>query len=266
VSAAAIHAFQRAAGAYDRRFTTTPLGTHLRVRVWSVLDAAFETGSAVLDLGCGTGADAMHLARAGVVVTAIDVAPGMASRARRRLATSGAAARVVVADLERPALAPGAAYDGAYANFGVLNCVADRPALGDWLGAMVRPGAPLVAVVMGPFCIWELAWYAARADRARAGRRLRARGTSAPAGLARNGAAFTVAYPSPALLETELGPVFELRHLEGLGVVLPPTYAADWLNRRPALLAMLARCDRAAGSRASSALIADHYIATFRRR
>ncbi len=50
-----------------------------------------------------------------------------------------------------------------------------------------------------------------------------------------------------------------------LGFVLPPSYASGWLERRPRLLAALARVERAAQRCQPLAALADHYIFEARR-
>lgn len=51
-----------------------------------------------LEVGCGTGADAIFLARRGFEVTAVDSSPTAIERARRRLELEGVVARFVLAD------------------------------------------------------------------------------------------------------------------------------------------------------------------------
>ena len=75
-------AFDALAADYDASFTATPLGTLLREAVWRRLDARFAPGDRVLELACGTGEDAVHLASRGVRVTAVDASAAMVEAAR----------------------------------------------------------------------------------------------------------------------------------------------------------------------------------------
>lgn len=56
--------------------------------------ASLPAGAEVLDCACGTGLEAMALARAGFRVTACDASEGMVAQARRRFTDSGLAVRV----------------------------------------------------------------------------------------------------------------------------------------------------------------------------
>jgi len=52
-----------------------------------------------LELGCGTGANAVYLARRGFEVTAVDSSPTAIERARTRAERTGALLRIVLADV-----------------------------------------------------------------------------------------------------------------------------------------------------------------------
>src|SRR5438105_4397645 len=58
----------------------------IRRALWRHLDRLFQPGDTVLDVGCGTGTDAIHLARNHIRVTAIDASAGMLTRLRSKLA------------------------------------------------------------------------------------------------------------------------------------------------------------------------------------
>src|SRR6516162_752409 len=55
-----------------------------------------------IELGCGTGANAVWLAQQGFDVTAIDVSPVAVARAQERAAAAGVRARFLVADVLNP--------------------------------------------------------------------------------------------------------------------------------------------------------------------
>jgi ubiquinone/menaquinone biosynthesis C-methylase UbiE len=74
----------------------------------AVATAGLGAGSAVLEVGCGTGQLTEHLARFGFRLTAIDLGPAMITAARRRLA--GSAVSFEVASFEDFA-APDASFD-----------------------------------------------------------------------------------------------------------------------------------------------------------
>jgi hypothetical protein len=149
-------------------------------------------------------------------------------------------------------------FDGVFSNFGALNCVGDLRSLAFDLHRLLRPDARLVWVLMGRRVPWEWAWYLARGDRQRAFRRYRAGGVE--------WRGLTVRYPTPAQVAALLAPRFGVTHISPLGVVLPPTYAAAWLNRSPRTCALLAKVEQQLAQRAPLlASWADHYLLEARR-
>ena len=114
-------AFDHHASDYDAWFSDNPLAIDLRKKTWEVMDRVFDPGHSVLDLGCGTGEDAVHLAGRGVRVRAVDVAPAMVDRLVEK------ARRLALDDLIDPTVADGrfldlptGSLDGIYSNFGAL--------------------------------------------------------------------------------------------------------------------------------------------------
>lgn len=245
--------FDQIAADYDSEFTESALARVLRARVWARLEARFDGRESLLELGCGTGEDAIHLARRGHRVLATDAAAQMIRVARLKAERAGVADRVrfLCAPMESLAGMLGQeVFDGVYSNFGAVNCVADLTALARMLASRLAPQAPLVFVAMGRHVPWEWAWYLARGDRGRAFRRLH------PQGVDWRG--LRIHYPTPATLGKQLAPWFAVARCSALGFALPPSYASTWLERRPRALAALRALDRAASR--FTATLADHYI------
>ncbi len=261
------HPFDGAAEAYDRTFTDTRLGRWLRAQVWQRLERSFNPCDRVLELGCGTGEDALWLAERGVEVTALDASEGMLEVARRKAAgcPAGERARFLHwplaggGSVELPA-SEGGTFDGAFSSFGALNCLASLEPLGAALARCLRPGARVVLVIMGPLCPWEIATFLLRGRPTQAFRRWR---SGAPARV--GGESLPVWYPSPGRLRRQLAPAFRHRRTVGVGVVLPPSHLAARVERHPRLFRLAARLDPLAGATWPGARLADHYLSVFER-
>jgi SAM-dependent methyltransferase len=253
-------AFDALAPRYDASFGATALGRALRALVWQGLDEAFAGCRRVLELGCGTGDDALHLASRGVAVLATDASAAMLRAAVAKTEAAGHAGRVKFRCVPMERLGnelAGERFDGVLSNFGAVNCARDLGRVAADVAELLVPDAPLVWVVMGKHVPWEWAWFLARGEWRKAFRRSR-RGGAAWRGL-------QVSYPTPAELERALRPHFAAVSLRPLGVVLPPTYASGWLERSPRAFAALLRLERSLHRRPALAALADHYVFEARR-
>lgn len=282
-------AFDAYAGDYDRDFTDSILGRLLRTRVWEKLDQHFKTGQHVLELACGTGEDAVWLARQGVYVVATDGSGDMLRVARAKTETAGVSTGVVTKQVSLQQIAGGffsagggvnlddsnrskqveastphsaafgQKFDGIFSNFGGLNTIADWRSLAESLSKIIKPGGKVILVPMGPFCPWEIAWYIGHGQPKVAFRRL---GGHA---LARIGAAvIPIWYPAAKRLRVDFAPWFEHLQTESLGLWLPPSYLDHFIDRWPKLFAKLSQFERATAHLTRG--WGDHYIIIFRRR
>jgi ubiquinone/menaquinone biosynthesis C-methylase UbiE len=104
-------------------------------------------GAAVLDAGCGSGAQARWLLDQGANVTGIDVSPRMIEEARRRCGDQG---RFLVADLAEPLPLEAGSVDG-------ITCSLALHYLRDWsvalgsFASVLRPGGWAVISLDHPF-------------------------------------------------------------------------------------------------------------------
>jgi SAM-dependent methyltransferase len=331
-------AFDAMAADYDDGFTHTELGQRLRRAVHRRLDHHFQPGHRVLELNCGTGEDAVHLARRGVHVVATDRSPEMIRVTRAKARRAGVADRIqaqplAMEDLDPglhgdpsseggssrarppdPGFTPGATqfhpegwetgagggfppsskggaiqedrgdfcigsdlppsskrgtiqedrggfeppFDGAFSNFGGLNCVDDLEAVARRLAPCLKPGAPLLLCIMGPSVPWEWAWYLLHREPKKAFRRW-TRGGVPWRGI-------TIRYPSIGAARRAFQPDFHARRVAGVGTFLPPTYAEPWAARHPRLLNFLERWERRLERCPPIPHLADHYLLELERR
>jgi SAM-dependent methyltransferase len=168
----------------------------------------FNEGDVVLDLGCGTGVDALHLQSRGVCVRAIDNSPQMVEIARRRGVDVDCCAieHMQYSDLR---------VDGVISNFGALNCLESLGLMAGSLGRMVRSGGHVALCFLSDFCVWEFAYYLLCGRPRKAFRRLRG---SADSSIGK------VFYPSSAAIACAFRLDFRLIESCAIGLFVPPSY------------------------------------------
>ncbi len=257
-------AFDSVARDYARSNEVNPLLRGMRARVLASVRTQMPAGGHLLDLGCGPGVDAVQLARDGFRVTAIDWSPGMAAEAARRAEAAAVSAQVRIEPLgihELSRLAP-ATFDGAYSNFGPLNCVPDLERAARAIAARLEPGAPLVASVIGRVCPWEIGLYAARGDWRRVAVRFARRATPVPL----NGGAVWTQYFTPGRFAAACARAgFVTMSVRALGLCAPPPYLGAFASRHPRLVRRLEWLDDHLGGLPPFRWWGDHFLIVLRR-
>lgn len=247
--------FDDMAEAYDEEFTNSPIGRVLRGLVWKRLARLYRPAQRILELNCGTGEDAIWLCQMGLKVLATDASAAMLATACRKSDLRGCTGRVEFRQLaieQLGELPVSEKFDGLLSNFGGVNCVPDIGFVARESAQRMHPGAVLVWVVMGRYVPWEWFWYLCQMNPGKAFRRLE-RGAYRWRGI-------TLNYPSPATVCADLKPYFHIRNVAPLGLVLPPSYAAGWLNRLPQAVKLLAWIESLVHSIPPLAWVSDHYI------
>jgi SAM-dependent methyltransferase len=257
--------FDAVADHYDELFTESRIGQAQRASVWTELKKAFAPGDRVLEIGCGTGVDACFLGSRGVRVVACDSSPRMLAAAARRVRETGNSELVLphllgaedIIDLREEC-----PFDGAFSNFGALNCVKDLRRLASDLGQVLHPGASVLLCLMGPCCVWEVIWYLAHGNPRKAFRRFHREGVAARLA---DGAVVHVFYPSVGSLTHTFAPEFRLKSVKGIGISVPPSYLEPLVLRFPRAFALQKRIDSLLGECPGIRSLADHILLRFER-
>ena len=137
-------AYDRIAAQYDAQVQA---GQWMRHALWDAYLRLFKPGQRVLDLSCGTGIDAIFLARHGLRVTGMDVSPGMLEQLRLKASRQGLADHIQTCtwDLNRLDAWSDAPFDGILSAFAGLNTLPDLAGLAGEAARLLNPGGHFVA-------------------------------------------------------------------------------------------------------------------------
>jgi SAM-dependent methyltransferase len=260
----AVVAFDTIAPLFDSRFGAWRSVAAQRSAVRAALLREFSAGSRIVELGGGTGEDAVFLAKFGCDMLLTDPSPAMVANAKAKLAPMGSRAEIVAGEeLEEFAIsylsAGGAMFDGAFSNFAPLNCIADLRPVARGLARLLKAGAPAMLVMFGTFCPGEIVTEVLRGRPRLALRRCNR--SEIPARLAKHD--FHIVYHRLATMRRAFAPWFVLEKRLGIGVTVPPSAAEPWISQQPALLAAMERLDRVLARPLAS--LGDHVLYQFRR-
>lgn len=267
MSATAVHPvpapFDEIAAIYDEVFTHSLIGQAQRESVWKEIDSIWKSGDDVLELNCGTGEDALHLAEKGINVTGCDVSPAMiavAAEKRFHRTPSGRLEFLVFPTERIGRLSVSHLFDGVFSNFSGLNCVADLASVAHQLAGLVRPGAELALVFSTRFSLWEFIWYSLRGEFSKATRRWNGNVTSSI-----SGRPVDVWYPRVREIRRAFAPDFQFISVEGIGVAIPPSYVESWAQQHRQTFSSLASIDNWIKHVPCFRVAGDHMLLRFRR-
>ncbi len=102
-------------------------------------------GKQLLEIGCGLGTDLVQFARAGAMVTGVDLTPASIDLVRRRFALEGLPVNAQVADAESLPF-PDASFDVVY-SFGVLHHTPDTQKAINEVHRVLKPGGRIVIML-----------------------------------------------------------------------------------------------------------------------
>jgi len=212
--------FDSAAPFYDVEFENSPATQRLRRITTAAFLRFFNSGCHLLELNCGTGTDAIQLARRGMTITATDASPPMLEEARKKIAGQGLSDRIRLEFLPFRDLArlKDREFDGVYSNMGGLNCIPDLREVGRELAGLLKPGGYVVACLLSNCCLWETTAFLVRGDIRSAFRRRKSDGAVAQL----HHVSLPVYYYSPASVAEQFAPYFRKVSVTGLNIFSPP--------------------------------------------
>lgn len=254
-------AFSRTAEKYDAFAEDHPNQTRMREKVYAHIQRFIPTGARILELNCGTGTDAVELARRGYRIHATDIAPGMLERLQDKVLQNNLGDRITFQQCSFTELdkVHGAPFDAVFSNLGGLNCIPDLSPVIAQLPSVLRPDSLVTWALMPPVCLWEMAEIF-RGHPRLAFRRFARNGTRAHL----EGLYFTVHYFTPKKVLRWFGDEYAPLAVEGLSVVTPTAESKNFAKRYARLYRALCWLDDRLASRPPWRGWGDFFIVTLR--
>ena len=257
-------AYDEIAPRYDLVPAQNRINRLMRKASVSHLLEMFPPGSRVLEVGCGTGDEALVLADHGVEVVAIDASAEMVRVATEKAKQRGLEGRVdfrraYARDLPSFADSLGGPFDGGYASFSL----AYEPDLGPvarGLHPLLRGEACFLASVPSRLCLVEFVLAIGSGHPGMSGRRL-----SPWHGHKVGGHVVPIRTYTPHAFADAMAPHFELERVEALPAIVPPPYMNRVYSKFDGFAEAVERADAILRSRFPFRSFGDHFLAFLRR-
>jgi len=258
-------AFDQASHGYDHSFTYSTIGILQRKRVYHYLNETLEENKAlkILEINCGTGEDAIWMAKKGHLVTGIDVSSGMIEKAVKKLSRESRDLQVNFSCMSFDDLKSHFephSFDVIFSDFGGLNCIDHRnfESLADDFSNLLKPGGKFIAVIMGRKCLWEMLYFILKGKPLAALRRLSKKSVVASVGSARVPAWYFSPDTSISFFKGKL----HFKEVRPVGICIPPSYLENFFKKKHILLSLLQKAEPVFNF-SFLADFADHYFISF---
>lgn len=252
------NSFDSAAAVYDETFTHSVIGKLQRKIVQrhfqKILD--IQKPKMILEINCGTGEDALWLAKQGYKITATDLSEKMIGVAKNK--KNGEEIIFRKADInELPNDFPDEKFDLIFSNFGGLNCLSEIRLKLFFRNAaeLLSENGHLVLVIMPKNTIWEQFYFLAKANFKSAFRRKKYRAIANV-----DGEKVITYYYNPMKVKNLADDFFKQTQLHPVGFFVPPSYLEPFFKDKPRFISALSQLENAIQNWKSLAKFSDHYL------
>jgi SAM-dependent methyltransferase len=237
-----------------------------------VLRRTFSVGQTVFEIGCGTGIDALWLARFGLDVVATDISQEMVEVTKKKAKVEGLSDRIQVAKLRASEIGLLAreygeeSFGGGYCHAGALNMEPALERVPGQISQLVHRGGAFVCSIINKISLFELLFYPVVLRPRKAFRRL---GNVVPIPISRESPLNRYVVParfySPREVAGLFHPDFSLEALQGLQILLPPANLSMYYVALGPVFAGLEAVERRISRLPPMNAWGQHSILTFRR-
>lgn len=254
-------AFDVLARDYDRQFTTSLVGAEQRrmSRKWLSKVLEGQNNLDILEINCGTGADAMWMSEKGHRVMATDQSEKMIEVAR----TKKGPEFFTCAFDELGQTFNKKQFDLIFSNFAGLNCVSPQQlqSIAKQVHQLIRPGGHFAVVIFGKYCLWETMYYLSKSRTREAFRRRTNEEVMVP--LDRD--TLQPVYYYSVKQFTRLLLPFKRIATKPVGLFIPPSYLDGAMKKHPGFFRTLVNMEERLGGMAVARSLADHTWLLFKK-
>ncbi len=260
------HAFDSASEEYDFTISHNYINTWIRKRSIQELLSVSKPGDTLLEIGCGTGAEAIELSRHVSKIIATDISERMIEILRKKVEARRLSSKIVPMQASAANVSKlGELADGkvqvAYSFNGALNCEPELNRFVDGLASVLASGGYFVCSVRNSLCLGEALSHAAVFQFDKMTPRKRQ-----PVMVSVGGMDIPAFYYTPTTFSKFFSSQFRLRKLVGLPAFLPPAYLSDYYVKFKDVASVLEKFELALGGHFPFNRFGDQSLFVFQKR
>lgn len=258
-------AFGKQAEIFDDTFSGNAIIKYKRQRVKNHLLKYINSESFILELNSGTGEDAIWFAQQGHHIHATDISEGMQNMLEKKvkgLSLENNITNELCSFTELNKLQQKGPYDMIFSNFAGLNCTDELDKVLQSFSPLLKPNGIVTLVLLPKFCLWEFLLLFKGKLKTALRRFSGKKGSKAFV----EGISFNCWYYNPSYIIHHLKNNFELLSVEGLCILVPPSYMEGFPEKHPRSFCFLQSKENKWKSKWPWKLMGDYYIISLRKR
>jgi len=250
--------FDIAAPTYDETFTNTVIGKLQRDLVYEHLSKILTESKpkTILEINCGTGEDAIWLAKQNFQVTATDISNEMIAVAKNKTVLNNL--NFLQADINL--LSENFSkekFDLIFSNFGGLNCLSSSELKQFFKNAseLLTKNGQLIVVIMPKNTLWEQLYFLIKGNFKAIFRRKKEMVIANV-----DGESVKTFYYNPKEILHLVSDNFQPKQVKPIGFFIPPSYLEPFFKNRHKSISLLKTLENSIKNKSFLAKYADHYL------
>jgi SAM-dependent methyltransferase len=259
-------AFDLASEEYDFTIRRNFINTWIRERSIDILRGYTRPEDVLLEVGCGTGAETVEVAKNVSAIIAIDISQKMVDLLSAKATAKGLSKKIQAHRLSAADVSRVVAYLGdrrirlAYSFNGALNCEPHLERFVTDLHALLEPGGYFICSIRNTICLSEMLSHALVMQFDKATPRKRQ-----PSMVSVGGTDIPSTYYSPRRFKKFFEPKFRLREMIALPALLPPAYLSNYYLKARRGFPLLEKLDLLVSDRFPFRLLGDQTMFVFQK-